>query len=155
MRAYLFSTSIRVLATTGGVGYFPKGSGTLASALCCALILLAPFSDSALWICAVTSVIGLLIASSAQKILKSKDPSEFVIDEWAGMLITLLFLPVTIKVYLIAFAAFRFFDVIKLWPAGAAERLPGGFGVTTDDIVAGIQANLAVQLYLYLMRLWG
>ena len=150
MRAYLFSTSIRVLATTGGVGYLPKGSGTLASALCCALILLAPFSDSALWICAVTSVIGLLIASSAQKILKSKDPSEFVIDEWAGMSLACIGLPLTGPIVLSAFVLFRIFDIWKPWGVRQFDQWKHPAGIVMDDWVAGLYANVILQIAIRL-----
>ncbi|MCH7877922.1 MAG: phosphatidylglycerophosphatase A [candidate division Zixibacteria bacterium] len=149
-------TLVTLVATGLYTGYSPVVAGTVGSI---PPLLIAYFliGDNQLYLslaALVTILISFWAASEAECVF-GHDSKKIVIDEWAGMLITLLFLPVTIKVYLIAFAAFRFFDVIKLWPAGAAERLPGGFGVTTDDIVAGIQANLAVQLYLYLMRLWG
>lgn len=147
---------VTLVATGLYTGYSPVVAGTVGSI---PPLLIAYFliGDNLLYLslaALVTTLISFWAAGEAEGVF-GHDSKKIVIDEWAGMLITLLFLPVTIKVYLIAFAAFRFFDVIKLWPAGAAERLPGGFGVTTDDIVAGIQANLAVQLYLYLMRLWG
>jgi phosphatidylglycerophosphatase A len=73
-----------------------------------------------------------------------------VIDEWAGMFVALLFVPVTLTNYLIAFVAFRAFDVIKLPPAAQSERLPIGWGVTMDDIVAGIQANVFTQIVIWI-----
>jgi phosphatidylglycerophosphatase A len=48
------------------------------------------------------------------------------------------------------FLAFRVFDVIKIWPARQVEKLPGGLGVTADDVVAGVQTILFSQLVIYL-----
>jgi len=76
------------------------------------------------------------------------DAKKIVIDEWAGMFLALLFVPYSFSNDLIAFFAFRAFDVIKLPPAAQAEKLPGGWGVTMDDVVAGIQANVVTQLVI-------
>jgi phosphatidylglycerophosphatase A len=51
--------------------------------------------------------------------------------------------------YVASFVAFRVFDVIKIWPARQLEKLPGGLGVTLDDVAAGIQTILFVQLIIY------
>jgi phosphatidylglycerophosphatase A len=66
-----------------------------------------------------------------------------------------LFVPFGFVNYLIAFAAFRFFDVVKLPPAAQAERLPGGWGVTMDDVAAGVHANILVQIYLIITSAVG
>jgi phosphatidylglycerophosphatase A len=84
-------------------------------------------------------------AGKAEGIL-GHDSKKIVIDEWAGMFITFLFVPYSLSNYLIAFVMFRALDVIKIYPARRAEKLPGGWGVTTDDVVAGIQSGLATQL---------
>jgi phosphatidylglycerophosphatase A len=97
------------------------------------------------------TLISVWSAGQAEKWL-GHDARPIVIDEWAGMFVTVLFVPVTFVNYLIAFAAFRFFDVVKLWPAWQFERLPGGWGVTMDDIAAGVYACISVHLYLWIMR---
>jgi len=80
------------------------------------------------------------------------DAKKIVIDEWAGMFITLLFVPYSLINYLIAFIAFRGFDGLKIAPANYAERLPGGWGVTADDIVAAIYAGLSTRLAIYILE---
>jgi len=80
------------------------------------------------------------------------DAKKIVIDEWAGMFITLLFVPYSLINYLIAFIAFRGFDGLKIPPANYAERLPGGWGVTADDIVAAIYAGLSTRLAIYILE---
>ena len=48
------------------------------------------------------------------------------------------------------FAAFRFFDVLKPWPVRQSQRLPGGWGVTMDDVLAALYVNLLAALTLLL-----
>ncbi len=62
------------------------------------------------------------------------------------MAVTLCFLPAGWPTAVLAFFAFRFFDVWKPFPARRAERLPGGVGVVLDDVIAGVYANLGVRL---------
>lgn len=76
------------------------------------------------------------------------DSKKIVIDEWAGMFVTILFVPFSVINYLIAFILFRAFDVIKIPPVRQLERLPGGWGVTMDDIAAGIYANILTQIII-------
>ncbi|MFQ5607314.1 MAG: phosphatidylglycerophosphatase A [Candidatus Zixiibacteriota bacterium] len=147
---------VALIATGLYTGYSPVVAGTVGSI---PPLLLSYFiiGDNLAWLISaalVTTVISVWASGAAEKVF-GHDCKKIVIDEWAGMLITLILIPFSLKNYLICFVAFRFFDVIKLWPAGAAERLPRGWGVTMDDVAAGIQANLAVQLYLYLTLLWG
>ena len=73
-----------------------------------------------------------------------------VIDEVAGMLVTLLAVPVGFAGALIGFFAFRLFDIVKPFPAREAERLPGGWGVMADDLVAGVYAQVLLRLVLWL-----
>ncbi len=82
-----------------------------------------------------------------------KDPKPFVLDEFAGQWIALMFLPPVAFSGLFGFGAvfatqfflFRLFDVLKTPPAAQAERLPAGWGILVDDLVAGVYANLAGQ----------
>jgi len=91
--------------------------------------------------------------------IRGKDPSEAVADEVAGQCIPLLFLPgaavatPTLAAFtlLYAFLSFRVFDVFKPWPAGALQRIPAGWGIVLDDLVAGVYAAAAVQVLSHLM----
>jgi phosphatidylglycerophosphatase A len=73
-------------------------------------------------------------------LLGSKDPGAIVIDEVAGMTLSVLFLPLTIPVLLTGFALFRLFDVWKPFPACDSQRIRGGVGVMIDDLIAGLYA---------------
>lgn len=116
----------------------------------------------------VAIVIGASLACVAlgkftEEAFGKKDPSQCTIDEWAGQALALLALPVSSGNFKlaaisvgVAFILFRLFDITKPFPARRAEKLPRGWGVLTDDLVAGIYANLAGQLILrsdYFVRL--
>lgn len=79
------------------------------------------------------------------------DAKEIVIDEWAGMMIALILVPFSLINYVAAFLFFRIADTIKVPPARNAEKLPGGWGITADDVVAGIQANILTHLFVYII----
>jgi phosphatidylglycerophosphatase A len=99
----------------------------------------------------VVFIISLWSASQAEKIY-GEDGKEIVIDEATGMLISLLFLPKRAWVYFFSFLIFRFFDIIKPPPAKSMEKLKSGWGVTLDDVVAGIYANLVLQLFILIKK---
>lgn len=135
-------------ATCGPVGYVPLAPGTAGSMAGLALYGLVRLGGDArveFGLCAMVLAAGVWASSVAERRFRTADPGAVVIDEVAGMLITLLGLHVTWGGALAGLLAFRFFDVVKLFPARAAERLPGGWGVMADDVVAGIQAHLVVR----------
>ncbi len=131
-------------------GYSPLIPGTTGSipAWLIAFFLLKDTLWLLLPVTVITIALSVWLSGEAEQLL-GHDAKKIVIDEWAGMFLSVLFVPYSLNNYLIAFVAFRFFDVVKIFPAAQAERLPGGWGVTMDDVVAGIQANLATHLVIY------
>jgi phosphatidylglycerophosphatase A len=93
---------------------------------------------------AVTAV-GIWAAGEAERSLATKDPGAIVVDEVAGMTLSVLVVPPTPAVLLVGFVLFRVFDVIKPFPANVSQRIRGGVGVMIDDLIAGVYA-LAVLL---------
>ena len=81
-------------------------------------------------------------------------PGPVVIDEVLGMLITLAFIPAGWPAALTGFFLFRVFDVIKPYPANRLEKFHGGFGIMADDAMAGVYANLALRLLMWLLPGW-
>jgi phosphatidylglycerophosphatase A len=75
-----------------------------------------------------------------------KDPKQTVIDEMVGTWITLLGGPLTWPHLLLGFFLFRFFDIAKPLGVRRIENIPGGFGVMLDDVMAGVYANLVIQV---------
>jgi phosphatidylglycerophosphatase A len=137
----------RAIATVGGVGRAPFAPGTVASALTVAVLWLVPFSRPGLIIFfVVVTVLGTWAAQHAERALGSKDPGAIVIDEVAGMTLSVLTLPLTAGVLIAAFLLFRLFDVVKPFPAGRWQAFPGGIGVMIDDLVAGLYALVLVTV---------
>jgi len=139
-----------LIATGGYAGYIPIAPGTGGSVLGLALFsLVRVFGRPDLEFCLVVLLFGLGIWSStvATRHFGHEDPSVVVIDEVVGMLITLLWVPVGWFGVMIGFIAFRAFDIIKPFPTSSAERLPGGWGVMVDDVIAGIYAQLSIRLF--------
>jgi phosphatidylglycerophosphatase A len=139
---------VLAIATGAGSGYSPMASGTVGSvvglALWLALLGLPPLGYAAA--VAGVSALGVWAAGRASELFRRHDDGRITIDEVAGMLLSLAWLPARPEVAALAFVLFRVFDIWKPYPAAAAERLPGGLGVMADDLVAGVYANLGGQL---------
>ena len=138
-----------LFASAGGVGLIPVAPGTWGSAVgVCLLVVVrqtaAPAVEALLL--AVVLAGGVWSATMAERHYGRSDPGVIVIDEIAGMLVALFWIPVTWVGLLAGFAAFRVFDIVKPFPVGAAERLPSGWGVMADDVVAGLYAYVTVRV---------
>ena len=138
------------LATGFGSGFFPVAPATFASLLVTVAYGIAAPPAGGITLLAVLAIAaavfaaGIPLSRRTEQIL-GHDAKPIVIDEVAGMLITLAGLPARWPVLLAGFLLFRAADVFKVPPAGAAERLRGGLGVMADDVVAGIYAHLALR----------
>jgi len=131
-------------------GFFPIVAGTIGT-IPAWLIAFYLIRDNTLIMglaAALTFVLSVWSSGEAEK-MYGHDAKKIVIDEWAGMFVTLLFVPFSFVNYIIAFFAFRVFDVTKVPPASQFERLPRGWGITMDDIAAGIYANIATRIVIY------
>lgn len=144
------------MASSFGLGYLPIAPGTWGSlggiALYFALyrLQLVPYLVTLFALIVLSS----WIADRAEVILGKKDPGVIVIDEVVGMLTALTFLPITWEWVLAAFLLFRLFDIWKPFPARwIQDHAPGGWGVVGDDVMAGIYANLILQIAV--RYLWG
>jgi phosphatidylglycerophosphatase A len=135
------------------VGYVPVASGTFGSLLALPLLLvLARSGWSPAVIVALMGVAALLampVCGRAGRIYGEADSSRIVLDEVCGMLIAGALLPPTVWALGLAFAAFRFFDIVKPFPASYFDHhVKNGAGVVADDLVAGVYANLVVRMLL-------
>jgi phosphatidylglycerophosphatase A len=143
---------VQLLATGFGVGYLPWAPGTWGS-LFAVLILLGiyQFAGGLSFVLhfLLTILLFPLACVTAGRLARQTsrhDPTFIVIDEIFGQFLTLLWLPPTIVGWGLAFALFRFFDIVKPFPARRSERLPGGLGIVADDLLAGLYAGLLVWL---------
>ena len=137
-----------LLATCGYIGYVPYAPGTFGSAVGLAVFYAVRATGSIsveLAAIVVVFAIGIWSATVAEHHFGGIDPGPVVIDEVAGILITLALLPVNIWGALVGFVVFRILDVVKPWPAARFETLPGGLGVMADDGMAAIYGNLIMR----------
>jgi phosphatidylglycerophosphatase A len=140
-----------LVATCGYIGYVPVASGTFGSTVGLAVFAAVRSSDSAaveMAVIAVLLVIGVWSGNIAERHFEGVDPAPVVIDEVAGMLITLALLPVNMYGAILGFLIFRLLDVIKPWPADRLERLHGGLGVMADDAMAAVYSNVALRIVI-------
>jgi phosphatidylglycerophosphatase A len=137
------------LATGCKSGYSPVAPGTagsLAALLPCGLLSLLPLSVSSIFLIAFI-VLAVWAAELAEGILGQNDPGCIVIDEFAGMMITLIGIHFTWQSVLSGFIIFRIMDILKPFPIRYLERtIPGGAGVVMDDVAAGVAAHLVLRL---------
>ncbi len=89
-------------------------------------------------------MLGIWAGERVERVLRAKDPGVIVIDEVAGMLLSVLTLPRTIPVLLTAFVVFRIFDIWKPFPARECQALAGGLGVMVDDLIAGVYTLILI-----------
>lgn len=140
----------QAVATLGFIGYLPYAPGTFGTACACVLVTLFKPGDVILFAAIVISfLLGTITSHNAEKFL-GKDSGHIVIDEFCGYLISVLFVPKEIGYLLAAFVLFRLFDIFKPPPVRNVEKaIPGGAGIMLDDVLAGMYANLCLQLWIY------
>lgn len=138
-----------LFATGLGVGYMPVAPGTfgtlLGLPLCFGLSLMdLPYAA----LCSAGLIaVAIWTAHEAEKILDRTDPGCIVADEIAGMVVTLLGLPFTLKTAVLGFLVFRLLDIVKPPPVRyLEEHFKGGLGVVLDDVAAGVIGNLMLRL---------
>lgn len=150
-----------ILGTFFGIGYFPVGPGTLASAVTVALFLFFwPAGFSPLWLlvgAAALLVPSVWAATICVDCYGSNDPGRVVIDEVIGQMATLAAVPalaadMSWKYALLSFILFRTFDIVKPYPVRSMERLPSGWGVIVDDCGAAAYAFALVRAAVWLGR---
>jgi len=147
-----FKKSILFLSSGTYLGYLPIASGTFGSLW--GIPLFYWLSRKGPWIQLII-VIGLILiaiflAGQAEKSLGRKDPSQVVIDEIVGYLTTMFGISFSWKMALAGFFLFRIMDIFKPYPIRKIDqRLPGGWGIVLDDVLAGIYCQIILRLFLY------
>jgi phosphatidylglycerophosphatase A len=137
------------VATLFGLGRVPFAPGTLGSLVALPIAWAAMALGGMYVTLALAGIVAIagIWASEAYAIESGDaDPSECIIDEVAGQMIACALSPLSLAGFALAFVMFRLFDISKLWPISAAERLDGGVGIMADDIVAGVIAGIVVAV---------
>lgn len=143
----------RFIATIGPVGYVPYMPGTLGTICAIPLFILMrdflsplPYFNERIFI-ACCLVAAIWVINQALLIMHQQhDPSEIVIDEVVGFFIVLMDEPLTLTNVALAFAYFRFFDILKPFGIRFLENIPGGWGIVLDDVVAAYIAHIFLSL---------
>ncbi len=136
-----------MIATVFGVGYAPVMPGTFGSAIGAAIA----WCGSGTVFCAalaLSTVAGLAVCAPSRRALHADDPSPFVMDEVAGMLVSLVGVPHSWKAYLAAFVLFRALDTLKPWPISRIQASRNPLSIMGDDLLAGVFTAVAVQIGL-------
>jgi phosphatidylglycerophosphatase A len=131
-----------------GAGYSPFAPGTAGSFVAALAFLFLPTYLPLMVFTAGLIALFFIAVWSAEIVAKVEnrhDPAQVVIDEVMGMAVTMAFLPLTAVTIAAGFVLFRIFDITKPFPARRSEKLPGGWGIVMDDVVAGIYANLVLR----------
>ncbi len=148
----------QAIATGMYTGYCPIAPGTVAT-LCVGIPLFLimyrlPVSLYGL-MCVALFGIGCKVSGTMEEVSGKNDPSEVVIDEVVGYLVSVAGLTPGICCVAVSFFAFRGFDIVKPWPIGnVEEQLEGGLGIMADDVIAGLYANILTRLALDLFLHW-
>lgn len=141
------------LATGFYVGRVPFAPGTLGSLVAFPVVILLACLR---WPMATAAVLLLIaaavwIAGRAERQLGSRDPGAVVIDEIAGMCVTMLAIPLSFATGVAGFLLFRLFDIVKPPPIRQLDRrLQGGWGIVMDDVAAGIAANIVLRIGIWI-----
>jgi phosphatidylglycerophosphatase A len=134
------------VASVFGAGYSPVASGTVGSLVTAVAIWLLPLTllRTAVALVVVT-LLGIWAGGRVERVLGRKDPGVIVIDEVAGMLLSVIGLPRSLPVLITAFLLFRLFDIWKPFPARESQALTGGMGVMVDDLIAGLYTLVLIM----------
>lgn len=133
-----------LVATFFGTGYAPVAPGTVGTVAALPLVWAVSFLAPTLQVVVAVAVtlVGIWAAGHAGRFLGVVDAKQIVIDEVAGILVTMIAVPFTPVLAICGFVLFRIFDILKPWPASYFDRkVKNGAGVVLDDIMAGLYAR--------------
>ena len=146
---------IHFLSLGFGSGLSPYAPGTMGTLVAIPLYLLLSQLELLTYLIVVVAgfLIGIYLCDKTSKALGVHDHSGIVWDEFIGYWITMIAIPaVTWQWILAGFVLFRLFDIAKPWPVKVADkRVPGGFGIMLDDLLAGLYALACIQAFWFLM----
>ncbi len=158
----------RLLASCFGLGRLPLAPGTWGSlpvvflfAIMCQFHLPGPAITAVMTVLLLAgAVICVIFGPAAIAATGKDDPGEVVADELAGQALTylviLFFIPAILtpgQICIITsagFLLFRFFDIAKPWPIRKLEKLPKGWGILADDLLAGVYAAIVLLIIIFL-----
>ncbi len=144
-----------LLATGFGVGYSPIAPGTLGTLITIPIYYFLSEIPSPIYEITLVGFffLAVWVSEKTEAITGKKDDPRIVIDEIIGFLISMLWVPKTIRFIIIGFILFRFFDILKPFPIRRLEKVKGGYGVVLDDVMAGVYANIILHIISFCLTL--
>ncbi|MDR1086654.1 MAG: phosphatidylglycerophosphatase A [Endomicrobium sp.] len=136
------------LSSVGYLGYIKHAPGTFGSlaGLLLWIFFMPDKTAVQFFSLIVIFAVSIILSSLAENIYKIKDDQRIIVDEVAGMWFSLALLPKSFLFYVLGFLLFRLFDVKKPWIIKSSQELKNGFGVTIDDVLAGLFVNCILQI---------
>lgn len=144
---------IHFLAFGLGLGFLPVAPGTFGTLLGVILYYFnyVYFSFNLIILSVLCFVFGVYLCGKTALDINYHDHPGIVWDEVVGYLITMIFIPFGYLNMGLAFLLFRFFDILKPWPIRYVDsKVAGGIGIMLDDVLAGVYANICLNLMLYM-----
>lgn len=142
-------TFVEFFATAGLGRKIPRGAGTYGTLVAVPMVLLLWRGGPIFYMgfAVFFMLFAILVADLYETSIGRHDAKEIVIDEIAGYIVAMTWLPLTWQALLVSFVVFRILDIFKPFPIGMLDRkVKGGFGVVADDIAAGILTNMFMQV---------
>lgn len=147
----IFKTKLtEIIASCFYIGYIPGAPGTYGSLF--ALLLISQFEIlTNIFSIILFILIGLVFSTLMEKQSKKRDDQRIIIDEFAGMLITFYLVPINFLYLVLGFVLFRLYDIFKPYPIKKLQKLPAGWGIMVDDILAGLYARIVLYIIIILI----
>jgi phosphatidylglycerophosphatase A len=132
-----------------GSGYFPVASGTFGTLVAMPFAWMMSRLSPLAWVTVMAAFLAVTMAAAqrAGQLHGIADAGTIVADEFAGLFVTMAFLPFTWQAAVAGFFLFRIADILKPWPASWFDRkVKNGLGVTMDDVIAAVYARIAMEV---------
>ncbi|MFH2011277.1 MAG: phosphatidylglycerophosphatase A [Pseudomonadota bacterium] len=144
-----FERVILFVATGAYSGYSPIAPGTVGTLVGVGIYLIICNTSPLVYstIALFLFFPAVLVSGKAEKILNEQDSKHIVIDEIFGFIVTMAFVPSGLLYIVLGFIFFRVLDILKIFPINFFEKkVKGGYGIVLDDLLAGIYANILLQV---------
>ncbi|KJJ85274.1 phosphatidylglycerophosphatase A [Candidatus Omnitrophus magneticus] len=142
------------IATVFGAGKIKQAPGTWGSLLgfCfCLALYRFPFFYTAIFF--ILLLLGVICSEIVERHASKKDPSFIVIDEFIGAFLVFVMIPIKPSYVILGFMLYRIFDITKIFPLKQLENIKAGYGIMLDDLMAGVYANLVLQIIVFVSRI--
>ena len=140
----------QIIARVFFIGEMPGAPGTWGSAAAVIFIYIFSGLNNLIFI-SILFFVGVISSKYEELDSKINDNPKIVIDEFLGVFVTFIFLDIEWWILILGFILFRIFDIYKVSLIKKSQKLPGGWGVMMDDLLAGVVANFILRAVIYVL----